>query len=313
MLRLILHRLLLSIPLIFVVTFLTYVLNALAPGDLAQTILQGQGTPEQVDALRQKLGLNDSLLVQYGKWVGHAVQGDLGTSAITGEKVTHLLNSRIWVTLSIMAGVFVVCLVVGVALGVISALRGGVVGRIIDVLSLTGLVFPSFLVALIFIAIFAVGLGWFPATGYTSFADSPSDWILGLVLPVFAVALHSITSVAKQTRDSMSDVMARDFIRSLRAAGLSSPAIVFKHALRNASLPVVTVMGLIMVAAITGTVFVEQVFVLPGLGSLAVSSTLQFDIYVLQGVTLYFTILTILINLIVDLSYGWLNPKVRVS
>ncbi len=313
MLRLIIHRLLLSVPLIFVVTFLTFFLNALAPGDLAQTMLQGQGTPEQVAALRLQLGLDQPLLVQYAAWVGQAVQGNLGTSAFTGESVTQLLNSRIGVTLSIMAGVFVVCLVAGVSLGVLSALRGGFVGRLIDVLSLSGLVFPSFWVALVFISVFAVTLGWFPATGYTPFGDSPSLWLAGLILPVFAVALHSITSVAKQTRDSMSDVMARDFVRSLRASGLSSGSIIFKHALRNASLPLVTVMGLVMVGAISGTVFVEKVFVLPGMGSLAVQATQQFDIKLLQGVTLYFTILTIVINLVVDLSYGWLNPKVRVK
>jgi peptide/nickel transport system permease protein len=313
MLRLIFHRLLWAIPLIFVVTFLTFFLNALAPGDLAQTILQGEGSPEQVDALRAEMGLDQPLMTQYTAWAGQALQGNLGASIFTGESVTHLLNSRIGVTLSIMAGVFVICLVAGVSLGILSALRGGFIGRAIDVLSLTGLVFPSFWVALVFISVFAVTLGWFPATGYTPFADSPSLWLAGLVLPVFAVALHSITSVAKQTRDSMSDVMARDFIRSLRASGLPSRTIIFKHALRNASLPLVTVMGLVMVAAISGTVFVEKVFVLPGLGSLAVEATEQFDIYLLQGVTLYFTVLTIIINLIVDLSYGWLNPKVRTQ
>lgn len=313
MLRLIIHRLLWSIPLIFVVTFLTFFLNALAPGDLAQTMLQGEGTPEQVAELRAKLGLDQPLPVQYGAWVGQALQGNLGVSAFTGENVTDLLNSRIGVTLSIMAGVFIVCLIAGVSLGVLSALRGGFVGRFIDVLSLGGMIFPSFWVSLVFISVFAVSLGWFPATGYTPFADSPSMWLAGLVLPVLAVALHSITSIAKQTRDSMSDVMARDFIRGLRASGLPSGSIIFKHALRNASLPLVTVMGLVMVGAISGTVFVERVFVLPGMGSLAVQATQQFDIQLLQGVTLYFTLLTIIINLVVDLSYGWLNPKVRVQ
>jgi peptide/nickel transport system permease protein len=313
MLRLITHRLLWSIPLIFVVTFLTFFLNALAPGDLAQIMLQGEGTPEQVAELRARLGLDQPLLVQYGAWVGQALQGNLGVSAFTGENVTDLINSRIGVTLSIMAGVFVICLIAGVSLGVLSALRGGFVGRFIDVLSLGGQIFPSFWVALVFISIFAVSLGWFPATGYTPFADSPSMWAAGLVLPVFAVALDSITGIAKQTRDSMSDVMARDFIRSLRASGLPAASIIFKHALRNASLPLVTVMGLVMVGAISSTVFVEKVFVLPGMGSLAVQATQQFDIQLLQGVTLYFTLLTIIINLVVDLSYGWLNPKVRVQ
>ena len=142
MLRLIVHRLLLSIPLLFVVTFLTFLLNALAPGDLAQTILQGEGTPEQVATLRAELGLDQPLLVQYLGWVGQALQGNLGASAISGEPVTYLLASRMGVTLSIMVGVLVVCLVAGVGLGVVSALRGGFVGRAIDVLSVGGLMFP---------------------------------------------------------------------------------------------------------------------------------------------------------------------------
>lgn len=313
MLKLILHRLALSVPLLFVVTFLTFLLNALSPGDLAQTILQGQGTPAQVAALRHQMGLDQPLIVQYAAWAGHALHGDLGSSAYTGEQVWDLVVGRMGVTLSIMVGVLIVCVLAGVSLGILSALKGGAIGRVIDVLSLGGLVFPSFWVALVFISFFAVTLQWFPATGYTPFADDPGMWLAGLVLPVLAAGLHSITSVAKQTRDSMSDVMGRDFIRALRATGLPNSTIVVKHALRNASLPLVTVLGLVMVAAITGTVFVEKVFVLPGLGSLAVDATQKFDIYVLQGVTLFFTVLTILINLIVDLSYGWLNPKVRVS
>lgn len=313
MFALILRRLGWSIPLLFVVTFLTFFLNSLAPGDVAQTILQGEATPEQVEALRRELGLDRPVLVQYFAWLVNAVQGDLGVSIFTGESVVHLVLSRMPVTLAIMIGVLIVCVVIGVSLGVVSAVKGGFVGRAVDVLSLVGLVLPSFWVALVFISVFAVTLHWLPAAGYTRFSDSPSMWLASLVLPVFAVALHSITSVAKQTRDSMSDVMGRDFIRALRASGVPERTIIFKHGLRNASLPTVTVLGLIMVAAISGTVFVERIFVLPGLGSLAVQATQQFDIYLLQGITLFFTLLTIAINLVVDLSYGWLNPKVRVS
>jgi peptide/nickel transport system permease protein len=313
MLRLILNRLAWSIPLIFVVTFLSFALNALAPGDLAQTMLQGQGTEEQVSELRATLGLDQPMLVQYGTWLMNALQGNLGRSVFTGESVLNLLNDRIGVTVTLMVGVLIVCLVIGVALGILSALRGGIVGRAIDVLSIGGLIFPSFWVALVFISLFAVSLRWFPATGFTQFGESPTGWFMSLVLPTFAVALTSITSVAKQTRDSMSDVMNRDFIRALQACGIRRAPIIFKHALRNASLPMVTVLGLVLVAAIGSTVFVEKVFVLPGLGSLAVQAAVQFDIQLLQGVTLYFTLLTVVINLVVDLSYGWLNPKVRVS
>ncbi len=313
MLQLVIRRLVLSIPLLFVVTFLSFLLNSLAPGDLARTMMQGEGTEEQYQALRRELGLDQPLLVRYGRWVGRAVQGDLGVSHLSKERVTDLLNSRIGTTLSLMAGVLVVCVAAGVLLGVLSALRGGWVGRAIDTLSLTGLIFPSFWVALVYIAVFAVWLKWLPATGYTPFWQDPRLWLLGLVLPVLSVAMQPITTVAKQTRDAMLDVMARDFIRALRASGLPERVIVWKHALRNAALPVVTVLGLVMVAAIGGTVFVERVFVLPGLGSLAVSAAVSNDIAVLQGATLYFTLLTIAINLLVDLSYGWLNPKVRLG
>ena len=313
MFKVILHRLLLSVPLVVVVTLLTFVLNSLAPGDMAATILGADGTREQYEALRTELGLDRPLLVQYLGWLGNALQGDLGVSHFTKESVVSLLNPRLGVSVSIMAGVLVVCLSLGLLLGVASALKGGWVGRTIDAFSLVGLIFPSFWLALVLISVFAVTLRWLPATGYVFFSDSPRDWALSLVLPIFSVAMYSITSIAKQTRDAMHDVMGRDFIRALRACGLSERSVIWKHALRNAALPVVTVLGLVMIGAISGTVFVERVFVLPGLGSLAVSAALNKDILLLQGVTLYFTLMTVAINLMVDLSYGWLNPKVRVS
>jgi len=302
-----------SVPLVLVVTLLTFLLNSLAPGDLAATILGADGTREQYLALRTELGLDKPLLLQYLGWLGHAVRGDLGVSFFTKESVTGLLNARLGVSVAIMVGVLVVCLSVGLLLGVASALRGGWVGRAIDTLSLLGLIFPSFWLGLVLISVFAVTLRWLPATGYTMFSESPLDWLLSLVLPVVSVSMYSITSIAKQTRDAMNDVMGRDFIRALRACGLPERRVIWQHALRNAALPVVTVLGLVMIAAISGTVFVERVFVLPGLGSLAVSAATNKDILLLQGVTLYFTLMTIAINLLVDLSYGWLNPKVRLS
>lgn len=313
MLRMVLRRLALSVPLLLLVTLLTFLLNSLAPGDLARTAMQGEGTEQQYQELRHQMGLDQPLLVQYGHWLQHAATGDLGSSYFTKESVASLLNDRIGVTVSIMAGVLVVCLAAGLALGVLSALRGGWVGRLIDTLSLVGLTLPSFWVALVLIAVFAVWLQWLPATGYTPLRESPREWFFSLALPVLSVSLISITTIAKQTRDSMNEVMGRDFIRSLRASGLPERTIVWKHALRNASLPVVTVLGLVMVNAISGAVFVERAFVLPGLGSLAVTAAQNNDMALMQGATLYFTLLTIVINLLVDLSYGWLNPKVRVQ
>lgn len=307
------HRFLLSVPLLLVVTLLTFVLNSLSPSDLARTILGADGTQEQYLALRKDLGLDQPILVQYGAWLMRALGGDLGASYLTKERVLSMLNPRLGVTLSIMVGVMVVCVTLGLLLGVMSALRGGWVGRVIDVLSLTGLMLPSFFVALLFIMIFAVWLRWLPATGYVMFSQSPGQWAQHLVLPILSVAFLPIANIAKQTREGMNDVLRRDFIRALRASGVPERSIIWKHALRNAALPVVTVLGLVMIGAISGTVFVERVFVLPGLGSLAVDAAQQNDIAVLQGATLYFGLLAVAINLLVDLSYGWLNPRVRVS
>jgi peptide/nickel transport system permease protein len=259
------------------------------------------------------LGLDRSVLVQYASWLGNALSGDLGASYLTKERVLSMLNPRLGVTLSIMTGVMLVCVSLGLLFGVLSALRGGWVGKAIDVLSLVGLMMPSFLVALLFIMVFAVWLRWLPATGYVMFSQNPAGWLASLVLPILSVSFLPIANIAKQTRDGMNDVLRRDFIRALRASGVPERSIIWKHALRNAALPVITVLGLVMIGAISGTVFVERVFVLPGLGSLAVDAAQQNDIAVLQGATLYFGLLAVAINLLVDLSYGWLNPRVRLS
>jgi len=313
MLATIRNRLLLSVPLLLVVTLVSFVLNSLSPSDLARTIVGADGTREQYLELRRELGLDRPVVVQYGAWLAKAVQGDLGTSYLTKERVTSMVVPRLGVTLSIVAGVMMVCVSIGLLLGVTSALRGGWIGRAIDVLSLTGLIFPSFVVALFFIIVFAVWLRWLPATGYVMFSQNLAGWLASLILPVLSVSLLPIANIAKQTRDSMNDVLRRDFIRSLRACGVPERTVIWKHALRNAALPVVTVLGIVMIGAISGSVFVERVFVLPGLGSLAVSAAQTNDIVLLQGATLFFGLLAVAINLIVDLSYGWLNPRVRVA
>ena len=311
MLKLVLHRLLLSIPLLFAVTFLTFFLNSLAPTDLARTLLGADGTQEQYLELRTKLGLDQPLLMQYGDWVWKVLHGDLGVSYFTNESVSDLLNGRIGVTLSIMVGVLVVIVLLGVSLGVLSATRGGWLGKLLDAVSLLGLVFPSFFVALVYIVVFAVWLKWFPATGYTTLNQGFAPWAMSLILPILAVSTYFTSVVAKQTREAMSDVMRRDFIRALRASGLPEWKVVLQHGLRNASLPVITTLGLLMVNAMASAVFVERAFVLPGLGSLAVGAADQADVQLMLGCTLYFALLSVAINLLVDLSYGWLNPKVR--
>jgi peptide/nickel transport system permease protein len=308
---LIVRRLITAIPLIVAVTAVTFVLESLVPGDTARAIIGASGSPAAYERLRAQLGLNRPLWYQYGHFLNQLVHGNLGTSVFTGEPVSTLLNQRLPVTLSLVILATLFSAVVGVLLGVISALRGGVIGRAVEVLSLIGLALPSFWIALILVAVFAVTLRAFPATGYVPPTQSVSTWLWALCLPVVALGLAGVAGVAKQTRDSMKDTLARDYIRTLCANGISRRSVIWKHALRNAAIPVVTVVGLVFVGALSAAVFIEAVFVLPGLGSLAVTATNQHDIPVIEGVALYFTVLVVIVNLALDVVYGLLNPKVR--
>jgi peptide/nickel transport system permease protein len=308
---LIIRRLAVSLPLIVVVTVLTFVLESLVPGNTARAIIGVSGSPTAYQRLRVELGLNNPLWYQYWQYLDQVLHGNLGTSVFTGEPVSTLLNQRLGVTLSLVLLATAFCAVLGVLLGVVSAVRGGVVGRAVDVLSLVGLALPGFWVAIILAAVFAVTLRIFPATGYIPPTDSVGRWLWALTLPVIALGLGGVASVAKQTRDSMKDTLAREYVRTLRASGIGRGSIIWKHALRNGAIPVVTVLGLVFVSALSSTVFVEAVFVLPGLGSMAVTATSQHDIPVIEGIALYFTVLVVIVNVLLDVVYGMLNPKVR--
>lgn len=313
MLRLVVRRLLISVPLVLVVTLLTFLLQSLAPGDTARAILGENYTPEGYAQLREQLGLNRPLLVQYGDWLFGALRGNLGVSPISGLDVGAEISNRLGVTLSLMVGTAIVAIVAGVTLGVVSAIRGGWLGRTVDVVSLVGYALPNFWFGLVLVTLFAVTFPLFPATGYVPLGTSPGGWLLALTLPVITLGTSALAVVAKQTRDSMSEEMVRNFVHTLHANGVSMPSIIFRHALRNAAIPVVTVLGLMFVGLASGSVFIESVFAMPGLGGLAVQATTQRDVPMIQGVALAFTLIVVVVNLLVDLAYGWLNPKVRVS
>jgi peptide/nickel transport system permease protein len=312
MVALIVNRLILSVVLIFVSSVAIFLLMALVPGNVAQTILGSNATPASIAYLDKQLGLDQPLYVQYLNWLGGAVHGDLGNS-LTGNSVSSLIATSIPVTLSLILLSTLVIAVLGTTLGLLSAVRGGWLGRLLDAVSLVGLALPSFWVAVVLVALLAVAVRVFPATGYVPFADDPGGWIRSLILPVAALSLAGVTIVAKQMRDSALDVLNRDYIRVLRSHGVSERAILFKHVLRNAALPSLTVLGLTIVGALTGAVFVENVFVLPGLGTLVTQATTNHDVPVVLGVGLYFTLFVVIVNLLIDIAYGLLNPKVRVS
>jgi peptide/nickel transport system permease protein len=312
-LRVVVRRLLWSVPVVLVATALSFVLSALVPGDAARAILGPIATPAQVQALQVQLGLNKPLPTQYGDWIFHALQGQLGSSIFTGQPVTTELNQHLEVTLSLLILGTLASAAVGVALGVAGAVRGGAMGRVVDILSLAGLAIPNFWLALVLTAVFAVALRLFPVVGYVSITDSPLRWAQSLVLPVAALALGSSTVIAKQTRDSLRQVLDHDFVRTLRANGFSRRSVLYRHALRNAGIPVLTVIGVVFVSLIGGTVFVEQVFAMPGLGSEAVQATSQHNLPVIQGVVVYFTLLVVAVNLLTDLCYAALDPRVRTG
>jgi len=239
-----------------------------------------------------------------------AVQGDLGSSLFSGESVTSMLASRLPVTLSLAVLTLLLTVALGVGLGALSAIRGGALARALDAGSLIAMSVPSFWFAAVIIVAFAVMIPLFPASGYVAFADSPYWWFMSLVLPVLALATSGVAGLALQMRGQMVAVLRSDFVKALRANGISPRSILFRHVLKNAAGPAVTIAGLLTVGLLGGTVFMERVFGMAGLGTLAVNATARHDLPVIQGVVVYFTLVVIAVNLATDFAYAALNPKV---
>ena len=305
-----------SLVMLFTITALTFVLASMAPGDAAKAILSsesGSYTAQQYQQMRHALGIDQPLLVQYWHWLAGVAHGNLGTDLFSGQPVAQELNARLAPSLSIILVTVLVAGITGVSLGIISALRGGIVGRAVDAVSLLGLAVPSFWLALALAELLAVKIRLFPATGYIPLGASPAGWLRAITLPILTLSAGAVAFIAKQTRDSMAEVMLREFVVMLRARGLSRRSVVHRHALRNAAIPVVTLLGLLFVGLLGGTVLIEDVFAIPGLGQQAVTAAGSHDLPVIEGVAFYFTVIVVIANLLVDLSYRLLNPKVHGS
>jgi peptide/nickel transport system permease protein len=303
-----------SLVLLFVITALTFVLASLAPGDAAKAILSSQSgsyTVQQYQQMRHALGIDQPLPAQYWQWLDGVLHGSLGADLFSGQPVTQELNARLGPSLSIIVGTVIVSGLAGVSLGIVSALRGGGLGRLVDAVSLAGLAVPNFWLALVLVELLAVRVQVFPATGYAPLSADPGPWLRSIALPVLTLSAGGVAFVAKQTRDSLSEVMSRDFIVMLRARGLSRRSLVLRHALRNAAIPVVTVLGLLLVGLLGGTVLIENVFSIPGLGQEAVTAAGSHDLPVIEGVAFYFAVVVVIANLLVDVSYRLLNPRTR--
>ncbi|HTX83333.1 MAG TPA: ABC transporter permease [Streptosporangiaceae bacterium] len=304
-----------SVALLFAVTALTFVLASVAPGSAVRAVVGADTsvTPQQYAQVKRQLGLDQPLPVQYWHWLYHLLHGSLGNDLFSGQPITQALGTRIAASLSIIIATVVLSGIAGVAFGTVSAIRGGVIGRVLDALAVFGFALPSFWLALVVIEVLAVQVRLFPATGYVAFSSDPWQWLRSIVLPVLTLSAGTTAAIARQTRDSMLQVFARDFVAALRSRGLPLWVIIWKHALRNAAIPVVTTLGVVFIGLLGGTVFVEQVFAIPGLGEAAVTATSNHDLPLIEGIAFYFAILVVIINLLVDISYAALNPKVRAT
>ena len=313
MLTFIVRRLLAGLVLIFAVSVVAFSLLYAGGGDIARRIM-GQNATEEVVALRaQQLGLDQPLVVQYGNWLTSALTGDFGVSWFTSQPVAASLSSRLAVTLTLVIGTTVVAAIVSVVLGVLAARRGGWIDAVVQFVAVIGFAVPGFLIALYLVLWFAIDLGWFRATGYVPPDESFIGWLSSITLPIAALSLSPIAAGAQQIRGSVIDAMSRDYVRTLRARGLATNRVVYRHVLRNAGGPALAVLAVQFVGLLGGAVIVEQVFALPGIGQLTVSATSSGDIPVVMGVVVTTAVIVVIVNLLIDLAQAALNPKVRLS
>lgn len=302
-------RIVQAVPLLLFVSALTFFLQLFIPGDAARSIGGLTASPQAIAALRHRLHLDQPVWERYWAWLKDAVHGDLGRSISNNEAVAGTLNTRLGVTLSLVIATTLLALVVGVVLGMASV-RGGRTTRLAaDSASIAGMTIPAFWVGLLGIWVFNTRFDLLPANGYVFFGTSAGGWARSLVLPVAALAFALVTVIAKQTREQFADVLGRDFVRNLRANGVSERSILFKHSLRHVSLTVLTVAGNNLIGLLGSAVVIEELFGLPGLGSAAVTAASSGDIPVIQGVAVYFTLIVVGLNLLLDLAIGWLNPQ----
>ncbi|HXH36492.1 MAG TPA: ABC transporter permease [Plantibacter sp.] len=313
MLGFILRRLVSGVVLIFVISVIAYTLLYLGGGDIARRILGQSATTETVAKKAAELGLDRPLPVQYLDWLTSAFQGDLGRSWFTGQLVSTGVTSRLAVTLSIVIGATIIAAIVSVILGVLAARRGGWIDNVVQFISVIGFAIPSFLIALVLVITFAINLRLFKATGYIPITTSFSGWVASVTLPIIALAIGAIATVAQQVRGSVVDAMSKDYVRTLRSRGLGTNRVIYKHVLRNAGGPALAVLAVQFIGLLGGAVIIEQIFALPGIGQLAVQATTSGDIPIVMGVVIATAIIVVIVNLLIDLAQAALNPKVRLS
>src|SRR5579883_569901 len=310
----IIRRLLFMLPVALLVSFMTFMLIHLVPGDPARVLLGEDATPQAVAALQHQLGLDKPIPQQFALWLWQAIHGNLGDSIQLQQPVTQALLQRLPVTLELGLASLLYSVALAIPLGVYSAThRNSWVEWLVNVSSLVGTAIPGFVLALVLIFLFAVALRIFPPGGYTPFTEDPAGNIRDLILPMVALGTGTVAVNLRQIRASMIEVLEQDYVRTARANGLGEGRVNYIHALRNALIPLITIVGLQVGAILGGALVIETIFLWPGIGALAVNSIFSKDYPVVQGVVLLAAFSYMLVNLLVDVSYVFLDPRIRLS
>jgi len=306
------RRLILTIFVVFLVTIIAFLLIHIIPGDPAVRMLGPKATPENVEKLRHELGLDKPIIIQYVDWVSGIFRGDLGKSLRYREDVATLLIEKLPVSAYLGFLALILSTALGVVLGIISAVkRGGILDSIISLFANTGVAIPSFFLAILGIYTLGLKLGWLPIQGWVSPFDDFWESTRKAVMPVIALAIPNIAIVTRQTRSSMLETIRQDYVRTALSKGLSQRIVLYKHALRNALIPIVTILGITLAFLIGGEVIIETIFNIPGVGRLLVNAAFDKDYQVIQSGVLVIGVAICLVNLLVDITYGWIDPRIR--
>ncbi|KIZ34386.1 MULTISPECIES: ABC transporter permease [Rhodopseudomonas] len=312
MLGYLIRRVLAAIPVMGVVALFVFLLLRLTPGDPAAIIAGDMATPEQLDRIRTTLGLNEPLYTQFFTWIGRLLHGDLGISLISQVPVLQMISRRIEPTVAVALSTIILAVVVAVPLGVIAAWKHGTwIDRFVMALSVIGFSVPVFVIGYVLIQIFGIELRWLPVQGYRKFAAGFGPFFERLILPTLTLSFIYIALIARMTRAAMLDVLGEDYVRTARAKGIAESGVLLRHALRNAAVPVITVIGTGFALLISGVVVTESVFNLPGIGRLTVDAVLARDYPVIQAMILLTSGIYVAVNLLIDVAYTLLDPRIR--
>ncbi len=312
MLAYFIRRVLATIPVVLMVALFVFSLLYIAPGDPAAIIAGDQASPEDVERIRASLGLDRPFLVRFFEWLWQVMHGNLGTSIFTNLPVSHMIAQRIEPTVSLMSLTLILSLSVAIPMGVIAAWKhGSLVDRLVMTVAVFGYSTPVFVVGYLLAYLFALQLDWLPVQGFTSISQGLGPFLRNLILPAVALGLIYMALLARITRATMLDVLSQDYVRTAKAKGVAQKGILFVHALKNAAVPIITIVGIGFATLIGGSVVTESVFAIPGLGRLTVDAILRRDYPVIQGVVLLFSCMYVLVNLAVDLLYTVFDPRIR--